>query len=241
MDAGQITSDALQYPLGKFNKILVLGILTILSILIIPGFLVLGYLYKIIKSTLEGSPELPEFNEWITMFVDGLKVFVVLFIYSLVPVVLILLGIWAALLPMLTVPGGGSVFNSNLYISLISGIALIGIVIEIVISFIIPIALANMVYHSKLSAAFRLKEIYVKMKEIGGVDYLIWYILMLIIIGVVYYASFILIFPFFIGLIIVPLIIAPFFMIFYARSSALVYTSAVSEDHEYYRHKKQVR
>jgi len=241
MDAGQITSDALHYPLTDFKKVVILGILIILSLLIIPGFLVLGYIFKIIKSSLDGSSELPGFNEWITIFIDGLKVFVVLFIYSLVPAILVLLGIWAALLPMLTVPGEGSFINSNLSFSLITGLALIGILLQVVISFIIPIALANMVYHNKLKAAFRLKEVYVKIKEIGGVDYLIWYIIMLIIVGVIYYASFILIFPFFIGLIIVPLIILPFFTIFFARSIALVYLNAVSEDHEYYRHKKQVK
>ena len=241
MDAGQITSDALQYPLKNFNKVLILGIITILSVLIIPGFLVWGYLFKIIKSSLEGSSEIPDFNDWISMFTDGLRMFVVFFIYSFVPSILVLLGIWAALLPVLSVPGEGSLLNSNLAISLVSGIALIGIILEIVISFIIPIALANMVYHRKLTAAFRLKEIYVKIKEIGGVDYLIWYIIMVLIIVVIYYASFILIFPFFIGIIIVPLIILPFFMIFFARSSALVYTNAISEDHEYYRHKRQVR
>jgi hypothetical protein len=241
MDAGQITSDSLQYPLTNFNKILILGILTILSLLIIPGFLVLGYLFKIIKSSMEGSSELPDFNEWINMFVDGLKVFVVLFIYSIVPIILFLLGIWAVLLPMLTVPGEGSLLTTNISISLVSGIALIGIVLQVLISFINPIALTNMVYHNELKAAFRLKEIYWKIKEIGGVDYLIWYIIMLIIMVVIYYISFILIFPFFIGLIIVPLIILPFFTMFYARSIALVYLNAVSEDHEYYRHKKQVR
>ena len=241
MDAGQITSDSLQYPLTNFNKILILGILTILSLLIIPGFLVLGYLFKIIKSSLENSSELPDFNEWITMFVDGLKLFTVLFIYSIIPAILILLGIWAALLPMLTVPGEGSVLNANLSISLVSGMAIIGIVLQVVISFIIPIALANMVYHNELKAAFRLKEVYAKIKEIGGVDYLIWYIIILIIIGVFYYASFILIFPFFIGLIIVPLLLLPFFIMFFARSIALVYADAGSKDHEYYRHKKQIR
>ena len=241
MDAGQITSDSLQYPLTNFKKIIILGILTILSLLIIPGFLFLGYFFKIIKSSMEDSSELPDFNEWITLFVDGLKVFVVLFIYSLVPSILVLLGIWAALLPMLTVPGEGSFLNANISISLVSGIAIIGILLQILISFIIPIALSNMVNHNELKAAFKLKEIQAKIKEIGGVDYLIWYIIMLIIIGVVSYISCILIFPFFIGLIIVPLIILPFFTVFFARSIALVYINADSTGHEYYRHEKQVR
>ncbi len=75
MDAGEITSNALKYPLTNFKKVLILGILIILSTLIIPGFLVLGYIFKIIKSTIEDSSELPEFEDWKTMFVDGLKVF----------------------------------------------------------------------------------------------------------------------------------------------------------------------
>ncbi len=240
MDAGQITSNALKYPLTNFKKVLILGILTILSSLIIPGFLVGGYLFKIIKSTMEDSSELPEFNEWASMFVDGLKVFVVLFIYSIVPGILILMGIWAALLPMLTVPGAGSLLNSSISLDLVGSIAFIGLGLLIVISFLIPVALANMVYHDQLSAAFRFKEIIGKIKEIGGVDYLIWYVIMLIIIWAVYFISSFLVFPLFIGIIIVPLIILPYLIIFFARSAALLYKFEES-DHEYYRHSEQVK
>lgn len=240
MDAGLITSKALKYPLNNFKKVLILGILTILSSLIIPGFLLLGYLFKIIKSTMEDSSELPDFNQWISLFMDGLKVFAVLFVYSFIPSVLILLGIWAALLPMLTVSRAGSLLNFFISQDLVGGITLIGLGLLIVISFLVPIALANMVYHNKLSAAFRLKEIIGKIKEIGGVDYLIWYVILLIVIWVVYFISSFLIFPLFIGIIIVPLIILPYLTIFFARSVALVYIHE-ELDHEYYRHSKQVK
>lgn len=239
MDAGHVTSDALKYPLKDFKKVVILGILTILSSLLIPGFLVLGYFFKVIKSSNDSS-ELPDFNEWITMFIDGLKVFTVLFIYSILPAILILMGMWVALLPMLTVPGEGSLLNPHTSISLVSGIALIGILLQIMISFIIPIALVNMAFKNDLSAAFRLKEVYVKIKEIGGVDYLIWYVIMLIIIGLLSYISFILIFPFFIGLIIVPLIVLPYLTIFLARSTTLI-CDADESSHEYYRHSKQIK
>ncbi len=240
MDAGQITSNALKYPLTDFKKVLILGILTILSSLIIPGFLVLGYVLKIIRSTIEDSSELPDFNDWTSMFVDGLRVFAVLFVYYIIPGILILVGIWGAILPMLTVPGAGSLLDSSFSLNLLGGISSIGLGLLVVISFIIPIALANMVYQGKLMAAFRLKEIIGKIKEVGGVDYLIWYIIMLIIIWVAYFASSFLIFPFIIGIIIVPLIISPYLSIFFARSIALVYKYEVS-DHEYYRHSKQIK
>ncbi|MDD1775199.1 MAG: DUF4013 domain-containing protein [Methanobacterium sp.] len=240
MDAGQITSDALKYPARNFSKILILGVLTVLSSLLIPGFLVLGYFYKIVKFSLAGSSELPDFNEWTSMFVDGLKVFVVLFLYSLVPTVLVLLGVWAALLPMLTVPDAGSLLDPTLALQLVSGIALIGVLLQIVVSFVIPIALANMVYKDELKAAFRFGEIYNIIRRIGGVDYLIWYIIMLIIVWVVYFISSFLIFPFLIGIIIVPIIIMPYLTIFFARSVALLFNSQES-GHEYYRHSKQVK
>lgn len=240
MDAGQISSNALKYPMKDMKKVFILGILTILSSLIIPGFLLLGYLYKIMESSMEDSSELPQFNEWMLMFVNGLKVFVVLFIYSLVPGILILLGTWTALLPMLSMPGAGSLLDPTISLGLVSGIAFIGIGLQIVVSFLIPIALANMVKNDALSAAFRFGEIIAKIRKIGGVDYLIWYIIMVIIIWVVYFVSFFLVFPLIIGIIIVPLIVLPYFMIFFARSTALVYTDAKS-DHEYYRHKKQIK
>lgn len=240
MDAGEITSNALKYPLTDFKKVLILGILTILSSLIIPVFLVLGYIFKIIKSTMEDSSELPNFNQWTSMFIDGLKVFVVLFIYSIIPCILILVGIWGAILPMLTVPGAGSLLDFPLSLNMLGGIASIGLILLVVISFIIPVALANMVYQGKLVAAFRLKETIGKIKEIGVVDYFIWYVIMLIVIGVVSYISSFLIFPLIIGIVIVPLVILPYLIIFLARSTALALKYEGS-DHEYYRHSKQIK
>lgn len=241
MDAAEITSNALKYPLTDFKKVLILGVLTILSSLIIPVFLVLGYGFKIIKSTMEdSSSELPDFNDWTSMFVDGLKVFAVLFVYSLIPGILILLGTWAAFLPMLTVPGAGSLLNSPSSLDMVGSAAFAGIILWIVINFILPVALANMVHYNKLSAAFKFGDIVGKIREIGGVDYLIWYVIILIVIGVVYFLSSFLIFPLIIGVIIVPLIISPYLSIFFARSIALVYIYEES-DHEYYRHSKQVK
>jgi len=240
MDAGEITSNALKYPLTNFKKVLILGILIILSTLIIPGFLVLGYIFKIIKSTIEDSSELPEFEDWKTMFVDGLKVFTVLFIYSFIPWILIILGIWGAILPLLTVPGAGSLMDSSLSLNLISGISVVGLGLLLVINFIVPVAMANMIHHNKLRSAFNFKEIIGKIKKIGGVSYLIWYVIMLIIIWGMIYVSTFLIFPLLIGIIIVPLIILPYLIITLARSLGLLY---IYEDsgHEYYRHSKQIK
>ena len=174
MDAGQITSDALQYPLGKFNKILVLGILTILSILIIPGFLVLGYLYKIIKSTLEGSPELPEFNEWITMFVDGLKVFLVKLVYLLIPIIILII--------TRLIGGGASNLNSMAGNGIITVGTIISIILAIIFYFLSIMAVANMVAENgSIKAAFDFKGIFKIITNIGWLRYIGFYLGLIII------------------------------------------------------------
>lgn len=240
MDTSQLISKSLRYPSSSFTKVLILGILTILSSLIIPVFLVLGYLFKVMKSSLEGSSELPDFNGWTSLFTDGLKVFAVLSIYSFVPWILILLGTWGAIQPMLTVPGAGSLFNLYSSMGLVGGVALFGFGLMLVVSFFIPISLANMVYQNKFSAAFKFSEITGKIGEIGWFDYLIWYVIMVIIFVVVFYVSSFLIFPIIIGVIMVPLIILPYLFIFSARSVALIY-SYESSSHEYYRHSRQIK
>jgi hypothetical protein len=43
----------------------------------------MGYVFRIIKATLAGIDELPEFDEIGAMFIDGLKIFVVGIVYSI--------------------------------------------------------------------------------------------------------------------------------------------------------------
>lgn len=228
MDVGEISSNALKYSLSNFKKVLTLGILTITSFLIIPGFLVLGYLFKILKESLNGSDNLPEFNEWSKIFIDGLKVFFVLFVYSIIPAALIGVGIRNSILPLINTQGTGPLIQSTLSLGILSGLTIIGILLGILVSFVIAVALANMAYQNKLDAAFRFGEIFKRIGKIGWVDYIIWYIVMILVAIIVYFISSTLILIF-IGIILVPLIITPYFAMFYARSTALIYTSTESE------------
>ncbi len=42
MDIGEIYSDAIQYPSSDWKKVIILGLLTIISFLIVPIFLAMG-------------------------------------------------------------------------------------------------------------------------------------------------------------------------------------------------------
>ncbi|AEG19091.1 hypothetical protein MSWAN_2083 [Methanobacterium paludis] len=228
MDVGEISSNALKYSLSNFKKVLILGILTITSFLIIPGFLVLGYLFKILKESLNGFDNLPEFNEWSKMFIDGLKVFFVILVYSIIPAALIGVGMRNSILPLINTQGTGPLIQSTLSFGILSGLTIIGILLGILVSFVIAVALANMACQNKLDAAFRFGEIFKRIGKIGWVDYIIWYIVMILVAIIVYSISSTLILIF-IGIILVPLIITPYFAMFYARSAALIYTSTESE------------
>jgi hypothetical protein len=231
MDVGQISSNAIKYPFTDFSKILILGIFLILSFLIIPGFLYLGYLFRMLKASVAGLDELPEFGEWGEMFIDGLKVFVVLLVYSIVPLTLIIIGIWASLIPIIATSNTVLAELPTISFGLISSFSIIGSILGIIISFFIPVIMANMAYYGELKYAFKFNELFQKISEIGWVDYLIWFIVMVIIWTVTATVAFIMIFPLIIGVLLVPLVIYPYMMLFFARSTALIYVYGGADDY----------
>jgi hypothetical protein len=256
MNIGEIIGDSIKYPLSNWKNFLILGIILvisslyvnamqlgtdiiIISILGIIGFilslLVNGYALRIIKSSLAGVTELPEFNAWIDMFIDGIKVLIVDIVY-LIPVLIIgiftVLFFGSALINIILInmasnpspPDLGTILNIGILI-------FIAIIYTVIILPIIAIATANMAYYdSKLSEAFRLKEIFNKIGNIGWINFIIWYIvtgiiyLALLIIGVIIAGLFDTI-SYIIGGLIISLIIGPYTSIYLFRSVALVYKS----------------
>jgi len=228
MDVGDIISDSIKYPSSSWGKVLILGIITIASILIVPLFLVLGYMFRIIKATLAGIDELPEFDEIGDMFVDGLKVFVVGFVYA-IPV-----WILSAIVGLVT--GGNSAAAVT---SLGTGYALAFIlgnivffIIAVIIGLIELMAIANMAYNDgDLGTAFRFSEILDIIATIGWGKYIITYIVIVILaaIGVMIgvFTMFIII-----GIILLPLIILPYLIMFEARGIGLLFSEAMETSAE---------
>ena len=62
MDIGYLTSDAMKYPSKDFKKVIILGLLMLISFLIIPAFMVTGYIFRVIKWSIAGVEDLPEFD-----------------------------------------------------------------------------------------------------------------------------------------------------------------------------------
>lgn len=108
VNVGEIVKDSLGYPFSDWKKFLIFGVIVLMGILFVQfarlsgylalvilvlGFLIqifeYGYLFRIIKSSLNGLMEPPEFNNWSDMFRDGIKIFIILFVYLIPPFMII--------------------------------------------------------------------------------------------------------------------------------------------------------
>jgi len=254
MNISEIVEDAVRYPFSDWKKILILGIIMIFASLssilqsVIPsnvglklilfvvgviliGFFARGYQYRIIKSSLSNINILPEFNDWVNMLIDGIKVFIVNIIYLIPGILIIAVAALSILTQIGSISSNLSAYDINIILNSI-GIISIAILYFIVIIPIMYVAIAHMANNdSKLSAAFRFREILTKISTIGWVDLLIWYIITGIIFLVLLFVGSIitsiigrLIFvP--LGLILMSLLVTPYIYMYLSRSVALFYMS----------------
>jgi len=220
MNVSDILYDSIRYPSSEWGKILILGVIFIACILIVPIFLVYGYLFRIIKATLAGLNELPEFDEIGDMFVDGLKIFVVSIVYA-IPVWII-----SAIIGLIIGPGMNITTSIGLNPIMFWGLIaanIIAIIIALIIGLIEIVAIVNMAYYDgELEAAFRFSEILEHISRIGWGKYVVTYIIITIIAFIGFLIGILTLFIL-IGIIILPLIIAPYIVMFATRAIALLF------------------
>lgn len=148
---------AVKYPWNDGESAIPLvigGILTLLSPLIIPAVFVLGYLLRVIDTRLDGQPVPPPFDQWRSLFRDGLKAAVVLVIYVVIPL-LVGLVVLAAIAGV-----GGFRFNGPFLFrrSLTAGgltlvVALLFAGLSLVVAYVTPAALVRLARTGRLRTA----------------------------------------------------------------------------------------
>ncbi len=251
-----VVNDSVSYPFSDWKKILILGILILMGNIgpfilfvgtfvglknlyitlpvsivgyVLFGFFIHGYKFKIIQTSLEGISKLPAFNNWIEMFINGVKVNLVVIFYSL-PAILMLLFTALTLLPIII---NHQSIDAQTILSVLSGVVvvLIAVIYLIIIMPINYIAIAHMADNNgKFSEGFKFGEIFNKIGRIGWVNLVVWYIvtsviyLLISIFGAIISTVLSILTPG-VGLIINSLIITPYQEMFLNRSIALVYIS----------------
>jgi len=143
--------EAIDYPRSgddALTKILVGGVLGMLSVLVVPAFLLLGYYVRVLRSVEADVETPPAFEEWGDLLVDGLKAFAIGLVYAIVPLVVIAItagGTIAAAVAGDVPPGA--------FAGAFLGFA-VGGLLWLVAMYVIPAALASFASEGRVGAAF---------------------------------------------------------------------------------------
>lgn len=162
---------ALRYPWNDGDSGITLvsgGILTLLSPLLVPAFLVLGYTLRVVESELADAEEPPRFGDWGALFVDGVKAAVVLVAYLLVPMVV------AAFVLAAVAGAAGFRFRGGVP-TLTDAAAVGGLFLAIVlllaglllvVTYLAPAALIHLARTRRIGAAFAFEDV----RELASAD-----------------------------------------------------------------------
>jgi hypothetical protein len=128
------------------------GVLLLFGFLLIPLFLVWGYVVRVLDRTSRGDDEAPIFEEWSELTIDGAKAVAILLAYSLVPVV-----VGTALIGGILVAAGGSpgsLASAGLIIA-----TLLTVVLFAAAAYVSPVALANFAAERRFGAGFEFEAL----------------------------------------------------------------------------------
>ena len=152
--------DSLSYLRNSSDWIpttLIGGILSVLSILILPAFVLQGYYVRVMRGAAKREDAASSFIDWGGLFVDGLKLFVVNVAYG-IP----LMVVWFAVLFVTgagsSTPTPGAAPSSGVGIVTIVGLLLV-LALAVFVAYFLPAAFANFAIEGSLGAAFDLSTI----------------------------------------------------------------------------------
>ncbi|SFL28069.1 Protein of unknown function [Methanobrevibacter olleyae] len=182
-----IYKDSLEYSAKDLKVLLILGVSYFLSFLLLPIFLLYGYSYRVTKISVEGmingNDPLPEFDNLIDMFVDGIKVILVYLVYLLIPFIIFLI------FALISSSIGG--YAESALMAVGSIITVVAILFAYLMSMFGVANMAN--YDDSLSKAFDYKEIIEIIKSVGVARSLGTYLGLVIICCGIYVIVFLLI------------------------------------------------
>lgn len=150
--------EAINYPRNDeenwVRTLLIGSVIALLSFLFLPVFLLFGYYVRVLRGSMAGDETPPVFDEWGELFVDGLKAFVVTFVYLLVPGIVFAVSSGGVILGAVT---GGDVGAGAILGSLVG--FLVSTILFLVVWYVTPAALANHARTGSIGAGFAFGEI----------------------------------------------------------------------------------
>ena len=147
--------NALRYPYDEGDGLKTLaigGLLSLLGFLLFPAILVSGYTLRVLRDVDAGEDDLPAFDDWVAMFVDGLKAIAVAIAYVLVPAVLLTVAVVSLLLPLTQTP--------PTWVVAIAGIVtLLAVPVTLLAIYALPAGLVTLARTGRMGSAFDRREL----------------------------------------------------------------------------------
>lgn len=140
-------TEALKRPFTDFRK-LIIGI--ILSIVPIINFFALGYVLECAKSADKRRFKLPEWDRWGEKFVNGFFMVIIMIVYFIPSIVYATLAFGKIIINVLEGKGLEQLIASSI------GLVVIGLIILLITSYILPSAILTFAFSKKLGKAFNL-------------------------------------------------------------------------------------
>lgn len=131
------------------KTVLIGGLLTIVSFLLIPAFIVAGYLVRVLQRTMNGNDEAPVFEDWESLLVDGLKAVAITLVYGLIPAIVGFVLVGGGFVAALSGDTGALIGGASILFGM-----LLSLILGLAAWYIIPAATANFAETGRLSDGF---------------------------------------------------------------------------------------
>lgn len=148
--------EAVEYPYdgGEGLRAIAIGsVLTMLGVLVLPLVLVSGYTVRVIRTVAAGDTHPPAWDDWGSLFVDGLKAIAVGIGYLLVPTALVGLAVVAFFVPV-------SEPVPRVLSLVLSVVALLSVPLLLAALYALPAGLAAFAVSGSLGAAFAVRRLW---------------------------------------------------------------------------------
>lgn len=132
------------------------GVLSILSFLLIPAFVLMGYLLRVLRATMHGDTDHPPvFDDWGELTIDGLKGYLIVLAYGLIPAI-VFLGTFV--FGFLGLASGSDAGAATGGLVLLVG-SLVTLVLGLAVAYVLPAAILNYAEKDRLGAGFAVGDI----------------------------------------------------------------------------------
>ncbi|WP_058366323.1 DUF4013 domain-containing protein [Haloparvum sedimenti] len=190
--------DGLSYPVRGdwIGRVIIGGVLGFLSFLLIPAFALMGYLVRVLETTVAGAEDPPEFEEWGDLLVKGIVATAIALAYTIVPLLVYFVFVFVVL-----GAGGAIGGDAGALVGSLGAIAALAFLpVLFLVYYAVPAALTAYAARDSAGAAF---DVSILRPVLFSTEYLVAVLLPIVVTFVLWIATLVLAFTV-VGIVLLP-------------------------------------